>query len=94
MSGQVELAVPALASVQVPPPENAPLPLAESVTEPVGGLADPVAVSVTVAVHVDGANTATEVGAQTTLVVVVRVVAVIPTDPELEAQPGVPAAPR
>ncbi|HEV8340112.1 MAG TPA: hypothetical protein VGR25_10725 [bacterium] len=50
--------------------------LLPQLTDPVGVLAVPVLLSVTVAVHVLGALTGTEAGAQLTAVVVERVVAV------------------
>ena len=64
-------------------PVNVPVPLLVNETVPVGALVVPPEVSVTVAVHVEGDPTETEVGVQLTAVVVVRVVTVTANVPEL-----------
>ena len=71
-------------SVHVPL-ENVPVPLLLKDTDPVGALAVPLDVSVTVAVHVDGLVTATAVGEQLTAVLVVRWVTVTDAVPALAA---------
>ena len=58
-------------------PVKVPVPLLVKATVPVGALVVPVEVSVTVAVHVVGALTATEEGEQATPVVVTRLVTVM-----------------
>ena len=62
-----------------------PVPLLVNETVPVGALVVPPDVSVTVAVHVVGAFTATEAGVQLTAVVVFRLVTVTAWLPELAA---------
>ena len=62
-----------------------PVPLLVNETVPVGALAVPPEVSVTVAVHDVGAFTATDAGEQLTAVVVVRLVTVNAAVPELAA---------
>ena len=64
-------------------PVKVPVPLLVNETMPVGALAVPPEVSVTVAVHEVGAFTATEAGEQLTPVVVVRWVTVSAAVPEL-----------
>jgi hypothetical protein len=66
------------ARVQAPAAEKLPAPLLEKLTVPVGVDFDPLAVSLTVAVQVVGAFSATEDGAQPTLVEVVRKLAAVP----------------
>ena len=67
---------PVASSVQLPPPLNVPLSVAKC-TVPVAVVAPPPAVSATVAVHVDAPSTGTDVGAQLTLVLVDRMMAVV-----------------
>jgi hypothetical protein len=64
-------------------PVKVPVPLLPNATVPVGALAVPVEVSVTVAVQVVGEFTGKEAGVQLTAVVVVRVVTVSAKVPEL-----------
>ena len=66
-------------------PAKVPVPLLVKLTVPVGALAVPAEVSVTVAVHVVAALTGTVDGEQLTAVVVVRVVTVSDAVPELAA---------
>ena len=82
---QVEVFVEATASVHVEPEPNAPDPLDESVTEPVGEVL--VVLSVTVAVHVVVALSPTGDGVQATVVAVVSVNDTV-VEPWLEYQPG------
>ena len=67
--------LPVASSVQVPPPLNVPLSVANR-TVPVAVVAPLPAVSATVAVHVVVPLTGTVAGAQVTLVLVVRRIAV------------------
>jgi hypothetical protein len=78
-------AVAVAASVQLPAFEKLPLPELEKLTTPAGWLSVPVSVSVTVAVQVVGASTATEDGAQLTAVDVLRLVTVNVSEPLLVA---------
>ena len=64
-------------------PVKVPVPLLVNETVPVGALAVPPEVSVTVAVHDVAAFTATDAGEQLTAVVVVRLVTVNVAVPEL-----------
>jgi hypothetical protein len=90
---QLDVLAPVLDSVQVVDGENAPAPFEERLTVPLGGLAEPWPVSVTVAAQVVVAETATAPGVQLTAVVVGRVDTASATAPPLPSQPGVPAAP-
>jgi hypothetical protein len=71
--------------MQLPPPLKVPTPLLVKATVPVGVLAVPASVSLTVAVQVVVLLTGRLVGVQLTLVVVVRGVAVTLVMPELVA---------
>ena len=64
-------------------PEKLPVPLELNVTEPVGDVCVPAAVSVTVAVQVDAVFTATEAGTQFTLTSLDRLVTAKLKFPEL-----------
>jgi hypothetical protein len=77
--------VPVELSVQAPLPEKLPLPELEKLTVPVGVDFVPPAVSVTVAVQVVGAFSATDEGEQPTLVVFARLVVVSVSEPLLVA---------
>lgn len=91
---QVAAAGGSLASVQLPPEENVPLPAVAKLTDPLGGLRVPASVSATVATHVVVASTASDEGLQETWVVVARAFTVSPVVPgALAAHPGIPEAP-
>jgi len=66
-------------------PVKVPVPLLVKLTVPVGALAVPTDVSVTVPVHVVGELTGIEAGVQLTAVVVVRLLTVRTVVPELVA---------
>ena len=66
-------------------PVKVPVAVVVNATVPVGALATPLVVSVTVAVHVVGELTLTDAGEQSTTVVVACVVTVTEFPPELPA---------
>jgi hypothetical protein len=90
VSVQREAFGPAATSVQLAAGVKAPLPSEEMPTEPAGDACVPVSVSVTVAVHVVDAETATDAGVQVSAVAVSRRTAVIGVAPLLVASVALP----
>lgn len=78
------------ASVHVAAGVNEPLPDDPKLTDPVGALALPLSLSLTVTEHVVASDSATEVGAQVTAVVVERVPTVSDVAPELTVSIALP----
>ena len=81
---------PAALSVQLVAGVNAPAPSEEIATDPAGEDCVPLSVSVTVAVHVDDDETATEPGVQLSAVAVWRSTAVTAAEPLLAASLALP----
>ena len=90
VSVQRDVFDPAALSVQVVAGVKAPAPSEEMATEPAGEDCVPLSVSVTVAVHVDGDETATEPGVQLSAVAVCRSTAVTAAEPLLAVSLALP----